>query len=452
FLKTFKDKNSISVMSLALAMILAGVFEKSGLAMIIGAYIMGLSLSKTDLAFIIQENLSVVSRFLVPMFFCVMGMLVNVKEIASPSIFNFAVVFSLVAVFSKIIGCSIPALFLNFNLNGALRIGVGMIPRGEVALIMAGIGLSLGVLEHDAFTVAIIMTFLTTLITPPILSKLLDSKKPVLRKQLEPDKEHEQIVYPMPNPETAEYLLYKIVEAFENEGFYVHVMEIPEKLYQIRKNNTFITFKYTFEKMTFDCAITDAAFIHTLFYEVIAELENMMKSFAVLTNKKEVAKKIFDSKDNYKKNKFNIKHLLHPLACECNLASTDKEDVIEELVNLLIRSGQLEQGKKGEVLREIFERENNMSTGMQDGIALPHAKSSVVNRIICAIGIKKQGIKFNSLDGQPAKIFVLTVAPKKNTESYLQFMANISKALSNKESLTELINCKTNNNLYSFFA
>ena len=452
FLKRFKDKNTIAVMSLALAMILAGIFEKSGLAMVIGAYIMGLSLSKTDLAFIIQDRLSIVSKLLVPMFFCVMGMLVNVKEIASPPILKFAIVFSSVAIASKLIGCSIPALFLNFNLRGALRVGVGMAPRGEVALIMAGIGLSLGILEHDAFTVAIVMTFITMLIIPPLLSKLLESKKTVLRKQLEPDKEHEQITYDMPNHETAEYFLYKIIEAFENEGFYVHVMEIPEKLYQIRKNNTFITFKYTLEKMTFDCAITDAAFIHTLFYEVIGELENMVKNFEVLTNKKEVVKKIFKSKDSDTKIKFNVKQLLHPLACECKLTSTDKEDVIEELVNLLIRSGQLEQNKKGEVLRSVFERENNMSTGMQDGIALPHTRALGVNNIMCAIGVKKQGIKFDSLDGQTAKIFVLTVAPKKNTQSYLQFMANVSKLLADAPRLKKIINSKSNDLLYNLFA
>jgi mannitol/fructose-specific phosphotransferase system IIA component (Ntr-type) len=308
------------------------------------------------------------------------------------------------------------------------------------------------VLEHDAFSVAIIMTFLTTLITPPILAKMLESKKPVLRKQLEPDKEHEQITYGMPNPETAEYLLYKIVEAFESEGFYVHMMEIPEKLYQIRKNNTFITLKFTCEKMVFDCAVTDAAFIHTLFYEVIAELENMMKSFEVMANKKDVAKKIFNSKETVVKSKFNIKQLLHPFACEANLEATDKEDIIEELVNVLIRSGQLDQTKKGEVLRAVFDREHNMSTGMQDGIALPHAKVTCIKKIICAIGVSKDGVKFDSLDGQPAKIFVLTVAPVKHTESYLQFMANISKLLIEKPKQKKISACKTNIDLYNFFA
>ena len=449
FLKRFKDKNSISVMALALALILAGIFEKSGLAMIIGAYIMGLSLSKTDLAFIIQENLSVVSRFLVPMFFCVMGMLVNIKEIMSPTILIFGLIFTIVAVVSKIIGCSLPALFLNFNLNGAMRIGIGMIPRGEVALIIAGIGLSLGVLEHDAFTIAIIMTFLTTLLTPPILAKALDSDKPVLRKEPEKKKEHSQIVYDMPNVQTAEYLLYKLVEAFENEGFFVHVMEIPQKLFQIRKNNTFITLEYTVEKMEFSCAVEDAAFIHTLFYEVISELENIMKNLEVLVDKQKVARNIFHTTAGADlKGSSNVINVIHPLSCEVSLRSQTKDDIIEELVNLLVRSGQLSENKRAAVFKDIMTREKNMSTGMQDGIALPHAKTDYVKKMSCAIGISKKGVKFDSIDGQPTKIFVLTIAPKKQAQSYLQFMAEISKILGNEKKKKAMLSCKSNKDMY----
>ncbi|MBD3264213.1 MAG: hypothetical protein GF375_03820, partial [Candidatus Omnitrophica bacterium] len=259
FLKRFKDKSTIAIMGLALALLLAGIFEKSGLAMIIGAYIMGLSLSKTDLSYIIQENLAVLQRFLVPVFFCVMGMLVNIKEMFVPGIIIFGLIYTVFAVLGKIMGCSLPTLFLNFNLRGALRVGVGMIPRGEVALIIAGIGLSAGILEHQAFSVAIMMTFLTTLLTPPLLARMLESEKPALKKEHQRKIEHRQIVYNMPNPETSELILNKVLDAFENEGFYVHLMEIPDKLYQIRKEQIFITLRYSSEKLVFDCLKEDVS-------------------------------------------------------------------------------------------------------------------------------------------------------------------------------------------------
>ena len=116
-----------------------------------------------------------------------MGMLINLQEMASFQILYFGMLFSVFAVLGKLIGCGIPALFLNFNLRGALRIGVGMIPRGEVALIIAGIGLSTGLIDDKIFSIVMIMTFTTTLITPPLLDKIFDSNKSALRKKEDGD-------------------------------------------------------------------------------------------------------------------------------------------------------------------------------------------------------------------------------------------------------------------------
>ena len=195
--------------------------------MIIGAYVMGLSLSKTDLAFLIQDQLRNLQRFLVPIFFCVMGMLVNFHEMTSSAVILFGLVYLGVCILSKIAGCGIPALFLNFTWHGALRVGTGMIPRGEVALIIAGIGLSSGIISHRFFSIAIMMTFITTLVTPALLAWLLELPKPSLRKQAPTAHEHQEITYAMPNPETAELILGKVIKAFENEGFYVSTTEIP---------------------------------------------------------------------------------------------------------------------------------------------------------------------------------------------------------------------------------
>lgn len=142
FLKWFKSAATFSILALGLALLLAGAFEQAGLAMIIGAYIMGLSLSKTDISFSIQSNLHPVYNFLVPVFFVVMGMLVDIRVMADPEVLTLGLIYSVVAVLAKILGCALPAYFMNFNMLGALRIGTGMIPRGEVALIIGGIGVT----------------------------------------------------------------------------------------------------------------------------------------------------------------------------------------------------------------------------------------------------------------------------------------------------------------------
>jgi len=94
FLKIFKSVSAFSMIALALGFLLAGLFEKEGLAMIIGAYVMGLTLSKTDIAFVIQDEIHSIYNFFVPVFFCVMGMMVNLHNLFSFEVLIFGSLFS----------------------------------------------------------------------------------------------------------------------------------------------------------------------------------------------------------------------------------------------------------------------------------------------------------------------------------------------------------------------
>lgn len=173
FLKLFRSSFDFSVLSLGVALLLAGIFERQGLAMIIGAYVSGLSLSRADIAAVVQDRIRVLYEFFVPVFFAVMGMMVNVREIFSARVLIFGAIYTAAAAAAKIAGCGGPALLLGFNLRGAFRIGAGMVPRGEVALIIAGIGLASGILDNSLFSAVILMALVTTLAAPPILAAAL---------------------------------------------------------------------------------------------------------------------------------------------------------------------------------------------------------------------------------------------------------------------------------------
>ena len=453
FLKKFRSRSTIALMAFALAMLLSGVFEKSGLAMIIGAYIMGLSLSKTDLAFMIQDSLSILYQFFVPIFFCVMGMLVDLHVISNPDVILFGLCFTAVAVISKVLGCSVPALFLNFNPHGAMRVGLGMIPRGEVAMIMAGLGLASGILSQDAFSVIVIMTFLTTLITPPVLARALERDQKVLRKDVDVKDEHVDIVYTMPNVETARLIRQRVIRDFEQEGFYVHLMHHgDERVYQIRKEQIFITINIIYLNMTFTCQRKDKAFVQTLFYEALAEIETMMKRLQSLNDRRDIGKQIFSDEDNgrMKEHKEFLRSPLSLGTVSIALRAAGKTDVIEELLDLMVQNGRLAYDNKQNVLDDILEREDTMTTGMQDGIALPHAKTDGVSELISAVGLVKEGIDFDSLDGKKSCIFVLTLAPAASQEPYLEYLAQISKVLMNEENRNKILQCRTNAELYEF--
>jgi len=454
-LNRFQDKTTISVMSIAFAFILAGVFEQAGLAMIIGSYIMGLSLSKTDLTYLLQDKLEVIQQFFVPIFFCVTGMLVNFHDILSLKMIEFGFIFVFFGIAGKMIGCGVPALLLNFNLRGALRIGIGMTPRGEVTMIIAGIGLSNGILHHEYFGIVIIMTFVTTLITPPIFSRMLNSDKPVLKKDRDTTKAHEEIVFDMPNEDTAGFLVSKTIEAFENEGFYIHRMH-STPLYKIRKDRMFITMKPSAEKLIFDCLSKDVAFIHTLFYEVLAELEHLMKNIQALSYKEQIGKKIFENgngkhsnNDHLKKKESIFTKLNNVNSVSVNIKSSDKKGIIGELLDLLIDSEQLKSSYKEEALKEVLEREESMSTGMQNGIALPHARTDVVSDLVFVVGVRKEGVDFDSLDGKPSSIFVLILSPKSAGQPQLFFLSQISKIFFDKSNIDKILSCKRDFDLYN---
>ena len=163
----FRDPGAPLALALGLALLGAGLAESFGLAMIIGAYSVGLGLAHTPLAHRIEQGMLGVYHFMVPIFFVVMGMLVDVSTIGG--VLGFGIALTVLAIISKVVGAGGPALAVGFNRRGAWRVGLGMLPRGEVALIIAGIGLSREVIDHDLFGVAILMTIVTTLIAPILL-------------------------------------------------------------------------------------------------------------------------------------------------------------------------------------------------------------------------------------------------------------------------------------------
>ena len=170
----FKSDGSSLVLAITLGFIAASVAEiYFGLAMIIGAFSMGLALSGTLLKeytiFAIRNG----GNLLVPVFFCVIGMQVDLTAIwesdnlGQLALFAFAV--TIIAIITKVAGAGLPVMAVGFGKTRSWRIGLGMLPRGEVALIVAEIGRASGIIGRDIFTVVIVMTVVTTIIAPIFL-------------------------------------------------------------------------------------------------------------------------------------------------------------------------------------------------------------------------------------------------------------------------------------------
>ena len=166
-LSKFETKGALMVIALVIGFVISYLAAYIGLALIIGAYAAGLALSASRHKEHLIEEITPVFNFLVPIFFVAMGMLVNVKE--AITIAGLGVLILVLAIIGKAFGCGIVSYFSGFNYNGAIRVGTGMIPRGEVGLIVAYIGLSQGIIQQPIYVIAVVMSIVTTLITPPLL-------------------------------------------------------------------------------------------------------------------------------------------------------------------------------------------------------------------------------------------------------------------------------------------
>lgn len=109
------------------------------------------------------------------------------------------------------------------------------------------------------------------------------------------------------------------------------------------------------------------------------------------------------------------------------LEGQTKEEVIEELVELLTESCCVEDADT--ILDAVMAREREGSTGLEKGVAIPHAKSDAVSRLSIVIGISREGIDFDALDGKPSTLFFLMVAPTSESGPHVQAIAKIVKMI-----------------------
>ncbi len=447
-LKWFGERTSIAIMALGLALILAGLFEEAGLAMIIGAYVMGLALSKSDISHVVRERLRPVYALLVPVFFCTTGMMIDLGALTSPSVVIFGFTYAIVALAAKVVGCGLPAFLTNFNLLGSARIGFGMAPRCEVALIIAGVGLAAGVLSPAILAAVIMMVLVNTVVAPPVMIYLLRSDRQGTRRDVPGEKDETTVPFEFPSLEMVEFFVGKLRGVFESEGFFTHHIRHDPPMYHLRKDGTAIDFHHEGTTLTFTCHRRDVPLVNTAVYEALAELERSVRGLKKPLDARNIQSRLQET-GPLETTRFNMKDILSPRLIIPELKGNSKETVIDELLDVLVRNGLV---KDRSAAREaVLQREESMSTGLQYGVAIPHGKTDAVTRLVCAVGLKREGIDFGSFDGEPSKIFILTLSPRSKPAPHIQFMSTISQILTSS-GRERVLACRTARQIYHVFS
>jgi Kef-type K+ transport system membrane component KefB len=163
--RLWRSKGSVEGITTASFFGAAGIAAFIGLSPIVGAFSVGMAVASTRVIKQIDEYVSKLEIIFAPLFFAIIGAQVDLRGININILFLAGLIVA-IAIITKLAGCGIPSLIFLKDKAKAMKVGVGMISRGEIGLIIAGVGVSSGVLTSDIYTSIIIMVAATTIITP----------------------------------------------------------------------------------------------------------------------------------------------------------------------------------------------------------------------------------------------------------------------------------------------
>jgi Kef-type K+ transport system membrane component KefB len=163
--RLWKSKGSLEGIVTAAFFAAAGIAAFLGLSPIVGAFAIGMAVASTRIINQVHEYVDKLEIIFAPLFFAIIGAQVDLRGVNLDVLFLAGIIIA-IAVGTKLIGCGLPSLLFLKDKARSMRVGIGMISRGEVGLIVAGVGVSSGALTNDIYTAVIIMVAATTIITP----------------------------------------------------------------------------------------------------------------------------------------------------------------------------------------------------------------------------------------------------------------------------------------------
>jgi Kef-type K+ transport system membrane component KefB len=172
-----KVGNAFFISAIALCLGLSLLATRMGVAPIIGAFLAGMALAEASEDTRLHHEVGAVTEFLVPFFLVGIGMQLQVAVFSNWQVLALSLGVTLAAIATKLLGCG--AFALGSGRRSALQVGIGMVPRGEVGIIVAQVGRKVGALDDALYAVVVFMAVATTMIAPPLLTRLFRDEVPI---------------------------------------------------------------------------------------------------------------------------------------------------------------------------------------------------------------------------------------------------------------------------------
>ena len=446
------DANGAAVYCVAMALLAGGVFWFLDLSPLMGAYVVGLAFSVTEIRHHVQERLEFVHAAFVPPCFALVGALVNPALLIQPGMLLFVLVFVAAVLLAKGLGAGLPARLAGMNAIGCLRVGAATLPRGEMALAVVLAALAAGRLP-PAMLAAVVALFAVAGVLAPVLTEQAFARGGVGTRNGFPVSEDVRVEFTFPSHSAAELVMGRLIEIFEDEGYYINLLHRREHLYQFTRDASAFSVQDPGTRIAFTCSPQDRELINTAMIEVAAGMEQSLREVrkpldAVMLRQQLQADRGEGAEARVAPPPAAValRSFLVAGAMQPRLQAADKAGIITELVELLCASGLVRDPAAAR--QAVLEREQSFSSGLEHGIAIPHARTDAVDRLVCAVGLKPEGVAFNALDGKPSRIIVLTLAPLHAAAPQLQFLAAISQTLGD-QGRAALLACDTPDDMHA---
>lgn len=421
-----KNYTQAFVVSAACLLIAGGLIGACGLPVMSGAYVLGCAFSPIDFRHEIRERLDFVSMVLVPACFAALGMQFNPNLLANLEVLGVAVLFAGAVVLAKLLGSAGGGALAGLNRAGCLRVGMVTLPRGELSLALLVAVTGMGVLSEPLFFALITLIVLSCVAVPFL------TDHPFVWGQ-----EDARTRYPMPDPvrisfrfqsqQASVLMVNRVVALFEDEGFYAQLLNRSQTLYRISRATQVIHLHQTGGNVLFECTGQERALINTVMLEVASAVEQSLRELRSPLDDLLLRRNMQSSEPSTGSGSVILRNHVVSETCRPQLKATTKQGVIEELVNVLYDNGLV--ADSSQALQAVLNREQNLSTGLEYGLALPHARTDAVGQLVCAVGLKREGVDFDAADGRPTRIVVLVLAPEHVATPQLQMIAQICRTL-----------------------
>ena len=447
-----REKNYVGVfvVSSACLFIAGGVMGILGLSVMSGAYMMGVAFSATDVRHEIRERLDLVNVVLVPACFAILGMQINLRSLihlqVAPS--TLLIIFLSSVMLAKILGSALSSRLAHLTFNDCLHVGVLTLPRGELSLAMLMALLGITALPTGLFHGVILLIIISCACASLLTKRLAAWETNAMPETLAPAKPA-QITLQLPSMHTANLLINRTVAIFEADGFYAHLLNRHQILYRISRENQVIHLHGDNAHVVFNCAEHELPLVNTVLRELSSEVEQDLRELQRPLNDILLSKDIQHGQAEITtagvagilRNRFTIETL------KPRLLATTKQGAISELVSLLYENGLVMD--REQAISDVFEREHSLSTGLEYGLAMPHARTDAVTRLTCAVGLKQEGLDFDAADHRPTRIVVLILAPTHAATPQLQLIAQLCRLL-DEQGRAALLASETAEDMFNF--